>query len=216
MIFLVWFFGLGAILTSAALVRRAKLGDRAVIAVLLAGFVSTLCYVFIGSAGLPDLPYGQRLAEIQDRDPTQLSPSETLARLEQLVREQPEDPQPHFFIGEMMRAQGREDDAVRAYQSALRRDPGFVPAIVALADSLTRLAGGKVGDEAKRIYARAVALDPGQVRAGFMAGLSDWQSGDRALARTRWQNVANGLSEADPKRAMLDALVAQAEAGDIQ
>lgn len=129
MIFVVWFFGLAAILGSSMLARRAGMGDRAVIAILLAGFVATIAYIFVGNAGLPDQPYSGRLADLQARDPTQLSPAETLARLESLVREQPEDPQPHFFIGEMMRAQGRDADAVRAYQSALRRDPAYNPEI---------------------------------------------------------------------------------------
>lgn len=213
MIFLVWFFGLGAILGSAMLVRRAGFGDRAVIAVLLAGFFATVSYIFVGSAGLPDQPYRDRIAEISARDPTQLNSAETLARLEQLVRQQPDDPQPHYFIGEVLKAQGRDQDAVRAYQSALRRDGNYVPALVALADALTRLSDGEVGETAKQVYARASALDAGQVRAGFMAGLSDWQAGDRTLARARWENLRNGLAETDPKRRMLETLVAEAEAG---
>lgn len=213
MIFLVWFFGLGAILGSAMLARRAGFGDRAVIAVLLAGFFATVSYIFVGSAGLPDQPYSARIAEISARDPTQLNSAETLARLEQLVRRQPDDPQPHFFVGEVLKAQGRDQDAVRAYQSALRRDGNYVPALVALADALTRLAGGEVGDTARQAYARAAALDPSEVRAGFMAGLGDLQAGDAALARARWDNIRETLAEMDPKRRMLEALVAEAEAG---
>ena len=212
MIFFVWFFGLGAILASAALVRRAGQGDRAVIAVLLAGFVATVSYIFIGEAGLPDQPYRNRIAEIDARDATSLNPAETLALLEERVRAYPESPEPHFFIGEMMRSQGRVQDAVRAYQSALRRDPGYVRALVSLADSLTRLAG-TVTPEAKQIYARANVLDRREVRAGFMAGLADWQAGDKALARNRWQALAEALGPDDPKASMLASLVSQAEAG---
>ncbi|MEO1476909.1 MAG: hypothetical protein AAFS13_11070 [Pseudomonadota bacterium] len=210
---LVWFFGLGAILASSALVRRAGLGDRAVIAVLLASFLAVVAYVFVGQPNMPDRPYSTRIAEIDARDATSLSPAETLALLEQRVREYPDSPQPHFFIGEMMQTRGRERDAVRAFQSSLRRDPAFVPALVALADSLTRLNGGQVGSEAKRLYARAVAIEPLQVRAGFMAGLADWQAGERPLARSRWETVAGGLPENDPRVGMLASLVEQAEAG---
>ncbi|MEL7480940.1 MAG: hypothetical protein AAGJ29_05220 [Pseudomonadota bacterium] len=212
MTFLVWVFALAAILVSARLVRRAGLGDRAVIAVLLGGLLATIGYIFVGTPALPDQPYSKRLEEIASRDATRLTPAETLARLEQLVRDQPDDPQPHFFIGEVMKSQGRDSDAVRAYQSALRRDSNYVPALVALADALTRLSDGIVQDAAKQIYARAVAIDRSQVRAGFMAGLSDWQAGDATLARARWENLRQSLAETDPNRQMLEALIARAEA----
>ncbi|MEO0881502.1 MAG: hypothetical protein AAFY34_02105 [Pseudomonadota bacterium] len=213
MIFLVWFFGLGAILASSALVRRAGLGDRAVIAVLLASLLAVISYVAVGRPNLPDQPYGKRIAEIDSRDATTLSRAETLALLEQRIREYPDSPQPHFFIGEILQSQGRERDAVRAFQSSLRRDPAFTPALIALADSLTRLNEGRIGVEAKRLYARAVAVDPAEARAGFMAGLADWQAGDRPLARSRWAAVGEGLPVGSTQAAMLASLVEQAEAG---
>ncbi|MEM9668834.1 MAG: hypothetical protein AAF950_07890 [Pseudomonadota bacterium] len=213
MIFFVWFFGLGAILASAALVRRAGLGDRAVIVVLLASLAAVIGYITVGSPNLPDLPHAQRIAEIDEKDATSLSTAETLALLEQRVKAYPETPQPHFFIGEIMQSQGRERDAIRAFQSSLRRDPSFVPALTAMADSLTRLNKGRVNAEAKRLYARAVAIEPDQARAGFMAGLSDWQAGEKPLARSRWDTVASGLPDGDPQLRLLASLVEQAEAG---
>lgn len=213
MIFLVWFFGLGAILASAALVRRAGLGDRAVIAVLLASLLAVLAYVAVGNPNLPDQPYADRILEIKQRDATTLSASETLALAEQQVRQYPDAPQPHFIIGEIMRGQGRGTDAVRAYQSSLRRDPSFLPALISLADVLTVLNEGQISQEAKRLYARAVAIDPSQARAGFMAGLADWQSGDRPLARSRWDAVGGALPEGGAQAAMLESLVEQAESG---
>ena len=151
------------------------------------------------------------MAEIAQRDPTTLSPAETLARLEGLVKEQPDAPQPHFFIGEMMRAQGRDSDAIRAYQSALRRDDRYVPAMIALGDAMVRLSDGRIDESAKQIYSRAVILDPAQVRAGFLAGLADWQICNENIARTRWQAVREGVAPEDPRREMLDALVAGVE-----
>lgn len=213
MIWLVWFFGFAAVLGASQFVRVRKQGEAAIRAVLFAGLLATIGYFFMGRAGLPDQPYAVREAELAERNATTLTPAETLARLEGLVRSQPEDPQPHFFIGEMMKAQGRDQDAVRAYQSALRRDDRFVPAMVALADALTRLAGGKIRDDAKRIYARAAALDPEQARAGFLAGLADWQAGDQIAARARWNTVREGLPADDPRQQMLSAMIREAEAG---
>jgi len=211
----VWLFGFFAVLGASQFARFKGYSDQKVSAVLLAGLVAAIGYFFIGRAELPDQPFSVRAAEIEARDPTTLSPAETLARLETLVKAQPEAPQPHFFIGEMMRAQGRDGDAVRAYQSALRRDDRFVPAIVALGDTLVRQAGGKIGDDAKRMYARALVLDPTQVRSGFLAGLSDWQAGDKVTARARWSAVREGIAQDDPRQQMLDALIAEVD-GDVR
>lgn len=212
MIWLVWIFGFSCIIGASQFARRMGYGDNTVIAILLAGLLASIGYVFVGRAGLPDQPYSDRIAELKDRDALSLSPAETLARLETLVKEQPDDPQPHFFIGEMLSGQGRDQDAVRAYQSALRRDDRFVPAMVALADTLTRISDGEVGADAKRIYERALVLDPTQVRAGFLVGLADFQAGDTVAARARWQTVRAGLEGNDPRHQMLDALINEAEA----
>ena len=212
MIWLVWIFGFSCIIGASQFTRRMGYGDNTVIAILLAGLLASIGYLFVGRAGLPDQPFSARIAELKDRDALSLSPAETLARLERLVREQPDDPQPHFFIGEMLSGQGRDQDAVRAYQSALRRDDSFVPAMIALADTLTRISGGEVGPDAKRIYERALVLDPTQVRAGFLVGLADFQAGDIVAARARWQTVRAGLEGSDPRHQMLDALINEAEA----
>src|SRR5690606_37652705 len=96
-------------------------------------------------------------------DPESLTEAEMLSRLEQAVIDKPDDPQPHYFIGEILRTKGRTEDAVRAYQSALRRDQDFVPALVGLADVLTQLSEGAIGPDATRLYARAYELDETQV-----------------------------------------------------
>lgn len=211
MSWVVWLFGFFAVLGASQFVRLKGGNDRQVSAVLLAGLLAAIGYFFIGRAGFPDQPFDRRIAELEARDPTALSPAETLARLEGLAKSQPEAPQPHFFIGEMMRAQGRDSDSVRAYQSALRRDDRYVPAMVALADALVRLAEGKISPDAKRIYARAVVIDPQQIRAGFMVGLTDWQDGNQIAARARWKALREGLAGEDPRLKMLDALIEEAE-----
>ena len=105
-------------------------------------------YALVGKPGAGDQPMSQRQAALAEKvatDPQSLSPAELLSRLEQAVKDQPDAPEPHFFIGEMLRAQGRPEDALRAYQSALRRNSDYVPALVALSDVLVELSGGAVG-----------------------------------------------------------------------
>lgn len=160
-------------------------------------------YLLVGKPGMADQPMAERqvaLAEKVRVDPQSLTEGEMLSRLEQAVIDKPDDPQPHYFIGEMLRTQGRTEDAVRAYQSALRRDQDFVPALIGLADVLTQLAEGGIGPDATRLYARAYQLDETQVSAGMRAAMGAAQAGDQEKAEQAMRYIYSRLPEDDPRR----------------
>lgn len=160
-------------------------------------------YFVTGKPGMADQPMAERqlaLAEKVRLDPGSLTEAEMLSRLEQAVVDNPEDPQPHFFIGEILRTQGRADDAVRAYQSALRRDQDFVPALVGLADMVTFLSEGAIGPQATQLYARAYQLDETQVSAGMRAAMGAAQAGEQEKAEQAMRYIFSRLPEGDPRR----------------
>ena len=139
------------------------------------------------------------------RDPTTLSPPEFLALLQKAAREKPDDPEAQYFIGLVMKSEARDDDAVRAFQSALRRDDTHVPSLVALADAAVRQSGGDISERTARIYERAWRLDPQQVRAGFFSVMPQLRAGDRATAEARWDEIEARLDPEDPQLGMLEA-----------
>jgi cytochrome c-type biogenesis protein CcmH len=159
---------------------------------------------------MADEPMSARQAALAEKiktDPQSLTAAETLSRLEQAVIDRPDEPEPHFFIGEMLRAQNRPDDALRAYQSALRRDENFVPAMVSLADVLVELSDGAVGPDATRLYARAYQLDETQVRAGMYAAMGAAQAGDQEKANQAMRYIYSRLAEGDPRRERFRAMI---------
>jgi cytochrome c-type biogenesis protein CcmH/NrfG len=165
--------------------------------------VAVAGYLVVGKPGMPDNPMASARQAWRRRSrtpPETLTPAETLSRLELATQKRPNDPQPHFFIGEMLRAEGRPEDAARAYQSALRRDENFVPALVALADTLVALSGGGVSPQATRLYGRAYELDQTQVRAGMWAAMGAAQAGDQDKAEQAMRYIYNNLPEGDPRR----------------
>ncbi len=167
-------------------------------------------YLAIGKPGSGDQPMSARQAALSEKirtDPQSLSAAETLSRLEQAVKDQPTAPEPHFFIGEMLRAQGRPDDALRAYQSALRRNGDYVPALVALSDVLVELNEGAINADATRLYARAYALDETQVRAGMFAAMGAAQAGDQDKAEQAMRYIYARLPEDDPRRERFRAMI---------
>lgn len=167
-------------------------------------------YLFVGQPGMADLPMSTRQAALAEKirtDPQSLSPAETLSRLEQAIRDQPDAPEPHYFIGEILRTQGRPEDALRAYQSALRRNADFVPALVALADVLVELGGGAVSPDATRLYGRAYELDETQVRAGMFAAMGAAQAGDQEKAEQAMRYIYARLPEDDPRRERFKGMI---------
>ncbi|NBC19540.1 MAG: hypothetical protein GVY06_00585 [Alphaproteobacteria bacterium] len=185
-----------------------KRADWILALIALAGAVAG--YLIVGSPGMADRPLSVRDAELATRNPSEMTQAEAAARLESLVQARPDDPQPHFFLGELRAGQGREEDAVRHYQSALRRDSQFVPAMVGLADAFVRMSEGRVSGDARRIYARAWQEEPGQVRAGFMLGLAEWQDGNREGAEDIWQQIENRLEENSAEARMFAGWVSAA------
>ena len=191
------------------------------------GIILALClavaiggYLLVGKLGMGDLPMKDRQAGLMEKirtDPGALTQAETLSRLEATVVERPEDPQPHYFIGEILRAQGRTSDAARAYQSALRRDNEFMPALLALGDALVELNNGAVSPEATRLFAKAYELDETQVRAGMWAAMGASQAGDQEKAEQAMRYIYSRLPEDDPRRErfapMIEALSQPETAG---
>ena len=178
---------------------------------MLAGtvVVAALLYAMNGRPMLAEQPYAERESEIAARDPASLTPDEMLARLQMAAREDPDAPEPQHFIGVIMRAQNREEDAVRAFQSALRRDDTYVPSLVALADVIMLRDGGRVTEPSGRLYDRAWKLDPEQVRAGLLSVLPAYEAGDEETAEARWSTILADLDPADQRIGMLAAFKAR-------
>lgn len=162
-------------------------------------------YLFKGSPLLAEQPYAEREAELTARDVSQLTPAEMLARLQMAARQTPDAPEPHHFIGVIMRAEGRTDDAIRAFQSALRRDDTYVPSLIALADEVMLRDGGRVTPASANLYDRAYKLDPEQVRAGLLSALPAYEAGDVEAAEAHWKTIIAELDPADPRIGMLAA-----------
>lgn len=203
----IWVFLLGGagVLFAAVWLGREALRNGIIVAA--AGLFGLLAYAFSGSPGTADMPYLTRQAELSAVDPAAMTLPEALSRLEHVAQIRPDDPQPHVFIGDLMKAQRRYEEAIRAYQSALRRDGALIPALLGLADTLTQQDNGRITEQTQSIYARVFSLDNEQLRAGFMVGLSDWQAGRKIEAETSWSGLQQLVSEGEQRAVMLDAWI---------
>ena len=160
--------------------------------VAAAGVLAAAGYFFLGKPAMPDEPLEDRLTLIQkqwdEKGPETLRVDEFLALAEKGARDRPKDPGPHLAIGTIMEMAGRPDEAMLAYQSALRRAPDEVEVIKKLADLRFKMTQ-QVDPATTALYREWYRKDPTQLRAGYLAGIGTWLEGDRAEAEKIWADV---------------------------
>ncbi len=190
----------GGLLVSKSWVTRAIVAGSALLA---AGG-----YWMVGRPGMGDEPYSMRVKAIEAKiksEPEQVTAMEALAFLQKKARDNPKDPMPHKFMGDLYAEANMPNDAIMAYQAALRRDPDNVGAMTKLADVLF-MTSQKVDEATAQLYARALELEPGNVRVAIMVGIGDWQAGRKAEAEARWAAALKDLPAESPLRQMYAAL----------
>ena len=169
-------------------------------------------YLTIGEFGRADNPIAERHNILMTKDVTELSPSEITVRLQKLISERPNDPEPHFFLGQQLELLGRTEDAVQAYLAALRRNPQHVNSFVALGDIEMRKTGGKVTEPAMRVYQRAYMIDSSQTAAGFKVGLALWQNKRFDEANAFWNEMEKQIHPETSASKSLQAWIAYVKA----
>jgi cytochrome c-type biogenesis protein CcmH len=203
--------GLAAVITAAAAFwalrayrRAGGAGARWAVALCaLVGVVALATYLAIGRPELPDAPYAARMEALRDRDPTTFSADEALAVLHEAARANPDDPLPHLFTGELLYRLDRPQEAARAYDQALRRDPNSGDAMLGLGRALVAAENGRVSPEALDLFRRASTTvnDPAPWMYQAMAAM---QAGEDATPL--WREALARAGADDPRRAMLQRM----------
>jgi cytochrome c-type biogenesis protein CcmH/NrfG len=215
---------LAAVLTAAAAfwglrAYRAAGGAnaRAALIVCVAVAAATLGgYLWIGRPDLADGPYRARIDALMARlqattefDPAQYRADELLAVLHERARADNTDPMPHYFTGDLLYRMERPDEAARAFDQALRRDPNMAEAKLGLGRALVAIEGGRVSPEALALFQEAGATlnDPAPWMYQAMAAM---QSGRDP--RPLWREALSRTPEDDPRRSMISQMLANPDA----
>jgi len=111
-------------------------------------------------------------------------PEELVAALQQVVEENPNDPQAHYNLGVALDEVGRSEDAVTEYQATIRLDPNYFLALYNLDNYLFH---SQQFDEAIEMFNRAILVDGDYAPVHFMLGVAYFEAGrpDDAIAATR-------------------------------
>jgi cytochrome c-type biogenesis protein CcmH len=167
-------------------------------------------YAATGRPDLPDQPYSARLARLQEIDPKQMSAEQILAVLAERARKDRSDPRPHIFTGQILADLGRAEEAARAYQAALRRDPMNPSALMGLGRVSVELQAGAIGPEALALFQAAAMSAPKDPTPWLYQALAATQEQRWSDALKLWPEVEKRLAPEDPRHAMVAAMIAEA------
>jgi cytochrome c-type biogenesis protein CcmH len=110
-----------------------------------------------------------------------------VAKLESRLHDRPDDAPGWLLLGRSYLALNRLDDAVTAYDQALKQDPKSADAAMGLGEALSLRAGGEITPPAAQLFEQALQLTPANPKALLYGGFAAAARGDRNLARARWQ-----------------------------
>ena len=136
-----------------------------------------------------------------------------VGKLEQHLRDDPNDLAGWLMLGRSYLALQRMDDAVNAYDRAHRLNGSSAEAALGLGEAISLRAGGQISPEASALFEDALKLEPNNPKALLYGGFAAATRGDRAMARSRWQALKD-LHPPPQIEEMLDARIASLGAAE--
>ncbi len=164
-------------------------------------------YLAVGSPGLPDQPFRQRM-QAWRADPAKLDPERMAAVMEQVVAEHPRDPQALLYLAVAQSAAGDPPAAERTLEKAAVVAPGDARVWTALGKLRVALGKDQVTPDAQAAFARAHALDPGAPAPRYFLARADVAAGRAQAGLAQLRSLASALPAGDPDRAALENEIA--------
>jgi cytochrome c-type biogenesis protein CcmH len=168
-------------------------------------------YLAVGSPGLGDQPFAQRLAGWRAANPESLQPAEMAAVLNKLTKEQPNDPDGFRFLALAEGASSNPAGAVRALKHAVQLAPQRGDLWEMLGEAELFTANGELTDDVIDAFNHTIRLDPKNVAARFHLARAKIKAGDQAGGLADWRALLADMPANDPRRGDLQAAIAQAE-----
>jgi cytochrome c-type biogenesis protein CcmH len=150
--------------------------------------VPLIAIPFYRLLGSPDLP-GESLASRSTDDDRATSVANLIDRIERHLKENPDDSRGWEVIAPVYARLGRYDDAVTARRNVLNLLGPTAQREADLGEALAMAAGGTVTPDSKAAFERAVAMEPGNVKAAFLLGIAAQQDGNDAEAARIWRDL---------------------------
>lgn len=167
--------------------------------------ISLGLYLAYGDPGLPAQPLSERLAEANDPR----KPNDLIAKVEQRLREHPEDGTGWDVIAPVYYGMGRYSDAADAYQKAIRLIGEDPRRLQGFANARIRMENGIVPDDAHKALERILVLNPQAIEPRIWLALAKEQDGRLADAAADYKELITKAPTDAPWRPILIARLAK-------
>jgi cytochrome c-type biogenesis protein CcmH len=203
-------------LTDKDTTRRVSLSAR-VMTVAMGGLVigaSLGLYLFLGRADLADQPLSARQAEIDATAAAAATKSaalgKALAAAKAAAKASPKNVETWLQLAMSAAAAGETETEIEALIQAVKLTAGDSAVKSMLAEALSRAADGQITIPARTLIAEALASNPAEPRALYLAGLAAYQDENFAEAIGLWQRLQRLSTPDAPWMAMLERNIADA------
>ena len=151
--------------------------------------------------------------------PHSIDPKQIEEMVEQLAARLQADPgnvEGWVMLARSYQMLGRFKQAASAYQNAVQREPGSAQLLADYADALAMAQGRTLDGEPEKLIARALAIDPNNVKALALAGTVAFNKKDYKGALAHWEKLAAILPpDSEMARAVQGSIVEARSLGGI-
>jgi cytochrome c-type biogenesis protein CcmH len=161
-------------------------------------------YLAYGAPGMPAQPLSERIAEVTDAS----KPNDLVAKVEERLREHPEDGTGWDVIAPVYYAMGRYNDAADAYQNALRLIGETPRRLQGFANARIRSENGIVPEDARKALERILVIAPNSVEPRIWLALAKEQDGHLAEAAADYKKLLTEAPSDAPWRKAIEERLA--------
>lgn len=128
-------------------------------------------------------------------DSTRAQAELVIAKVTESLKAHPDDADGWAVLGRSCTVLGRHPEALASYKKALELKPGDAQVLADLADGMANANNRNLEGEPANLIARALKIDPNNVKALALAGTLEFNHEDYKAAAATWEHAAKGADQ---------------------